>query len=397
MSILKNLNEHYVGIVSYSALWGYTAPDGREYAILGCRTGTAFIDITDTLNIREAGFVPALYSSNSGSMWREMKTYSHYAYIVSEEELSGIQIVDLQYLPDSIRYVGRKFVPGHKTTHTISQEGPYLYLSGTNIEMGKGIAIVDLSSNPENPVLRSIWNTYGVHDCRVLRDTIYACNLGDNLISIIDARNKDNPVTLNSFTTTPVINPHNCAVSNDRKYLYSTDETTGGKLKIWNIEDIYNPVLIKIYNPMGFSSDVIHNVELYGNIVVLAYYTAGVQVVDVSNPANPVCIGFNDFYSGPTPDFWGCWAVYKFPGSGKIIASDRTNGLYVLRNAPPPASIPVANFLSDSPAITIGGEVGFFDISSGNPSSRIWTITGPQNFNSTAQNPRFSFTAMGNY
>jgi hypothetical protein len=54
----------------YSALWGYAAPNGREYAILGCNTGTAFIDITDTANIHEVDFVTGV---NSG--WREMKVF----------------------------------------------------------------------------------------------------------------------------------------------------------------------------------------------------------------------------------------------------------------------------------------------------------------------------------
>ncbi len=56
---LANINTHPTN-GNYSALWGWTAPNGREYAILGCYTGTAFIDITDTLNIHEVDFLPAL-------------------------------------------------------------------------------------------------------------------------------------------------------------------------------------------------------------------------------------------------------------------------------------------------------------------------------------------------
>jgi len=32
----------------YNDCWGYTAPDGREYALLGVRTGTSIVDITET-------------------------------------------------------------------------------------------------------------------------------------------------------------------------------------------------------------------------------------------------------------------------------------------------------------------------------------------------------------
>lgn len=87
MTLLANVNQHYTSTL-YSACWGYKAPNGREYAILGCPQGTAFIDITDTANIHEVDFQTGLTSS-----WREMKVYSHYAYIVSEATGSGLQIL----------------------------------------------------------------------------------------------------------------------------------------------------------------------------------------------------------------------------------------------------------------------------------------------------------------
>ncbi len=55
--LLKNLD---VPGRSYTACWGYVAPDGREYAMIGFDAGTAFIDITDSANIREVGVVPGL-------------------------------------------------------------------------------------------------------------------------------------------------------------------------------------------------------------------------------------------------------------------------------------------------------------------------------------------------
>jgi hypothetical protein len=85
--LLAQIDEHNSG---YSACWGYVSPGGREYAMLGCYTGTAFIDITDTSDIHEVDFLPGLEAPPYG--WREMKTYSHYAYIVSEADGSGLQI-----------------------------------------------------------------------------------------------------------------------------------------------------------------------------------------------------------------------------------------------------------------------------------------------------------------
>src|SRR5437588_2733521 len=59
-----------------SALWGYTAPDGREYALLGTYDGVHIIDITEK-PIREAAYI-----RGPGSYWRELKVYKQYAYIV---------------------------------------------------------------------------------------------------------------------------------------------------------------------------------------------------------------------------------------------------------------------------------------------------------------------------
>ncbi|MEX0602878.1 MAG: hypothetical protein WD295_06030, partial [Bacteroidota bacterium] len=91
------------GYGPYSACWGYTAPDGREYALLGSFQGTSIIDITDAPELKEVAFIPGPESS-----WREMKTYREYAFIVSEGTTlpdPGVQIIDLSELPDTARLV----------------------------------------------------------------------------------------------------------------------------------------------------------------------------------------------------------------------------------------------------------------------------------------------------
>ncbi|MEL6823020.1 MAG: hypothetical protein AAFP70_14760, partial [Calditrichota bacterium] len=44
--LLANVDQY--SSVGYNDVWGYTAPDGREYALLGVQNGTSVIDITDT-------------------------------------------------------------------------------------------------------------------------------------------------------------------------------------------------------------------------------------------------------------------------------------------------------------------------------------------------------------
>ena len=346
MALLSNLNQHYASQL-YSACWGYRAPNGREYAILGCPTGTAFVDITDSTNIHEVGF-----KTGNASSWREMKVYSHYAYIVSEAASSGLQIVDLQYLPDSIHFVRTFTYTNYDHTHSISQDGPYLFINGGNVSVGQadpgGVTILDLT-NPELPVKRGSWGNYYVHDCRVRQDTIWACNIYNppGTISVINASNKDALSTINSWVNNPNPFPHNCALFPGRTYIATTDETAApnGKLKIWNISNLNNVTFVTSWQPTGITTAIVHNVELYNNgtLAVIAHYTAGIRVVNVSNPAVPVEVAFYDTYPlNNGNSFNGVWGVFMFP-SGKIIASDRNTGLYTFR-----PTIPITGIINQN-------------------------------------------------
>ncbi len=332
MYLLANINLHSAP-GPYSAIWGYKAPNGREYAILGSYDGTSFVDVTDPSNIHEVDFVATTNPSSSSNQWREMKTYSHYAYIVSEVANSGVQIVDLQYLPDSVRYV-KKFVPsGHTSTHSISQFGPYLYLNGCNSSFGQGVTVLDLTVDPETPVKRGGFNASYIHDCRVVNDTIYAANINNSRVTIINATNKNSLTQITNFTNLPNSGPHNTALTPDGNYLLVTDEigTAPRLMKFWNVSDFGNITYVASWQPTGITGSIVHNVEVYGNYALAAHYTAGIRLIDISNPATPVEVAWYDSYPlNNGSSYNGCWGVYMFP-TGKIIASDRQTGLYVLK------------------------------------------------------------------
>jgi len=341
MTLLANRNTHPgTGGNLYSAIWGYVAPNGREYAILGCATGTAFFDVTDSANIVEVGFI-----SGPTSSWREMKVFSNYAYVVSEANNSRIQIINLANLPASVNLVTTSTMPGHTTTHTVSQEGAYLYLNGCNSGFGQGTVVVDLT-NPTSPVKRGSWNTQYVHDSRILNDTIWAANIydgsggGTGSIYVISAVNKDNLSLINSWVNSPTPGPHNLAITGDRRFALTTDEIPQGtlprQLKIWNVQNLSNVTQTAVWRPTGVGdSSIVHNVEIYGNYALIAHYTCGVRLVNITNPAVPVEVAWYDTYpSNNRHTYNGCWGVYMFP-SGKIIASDRQTGLYVLKTTVP--------------------------------------------------------------
>ncbi|MBK8551621.1 MAG: choice-of-anchor B family protein [Ignavibacteria bacterium] len=328
MYLLSNLNQHSS---PYSAIEAYVAPDGREYAIMGCFDGTAFFDVTDADNIHQVGFLQSTSPGSGSNIWREHKTYSHYSYHVSEIGSSGIQIVDLQYLPDSIHYV-KKFLPaGYSSAHSISQSGSCIYVNGASI--GQGVTVYDLTNDPETPVKRGSYNVEYIHDCRVVNDTIYAANIYEAKVTIISASNKDNLTRVTSFSNLPGSGPHNTALTPDRKYCLVTDEigTAPYKLKIWNIEDLGNITYVSSWQPTGITSSIVHNVEVYGNYAVTGHYSAGLRLIDISNPAVPAEVAWYDTYPlNDNQNYEGCWGGQMLP-SGKIIASDRSTGLYVLK------------------------------------------------------------------
>jgi choice-of-anchor B domain-containing protein len=324
--LISQLNEH----PGYSGLWGYIAPDGKEYALLGCTNGTSFVDITDSSNVYEVDFIPGL-----NNIYREVKAYSHYAYIVSEANNSRLQIVDLQYLPDSVSLVSTFTYPGFTRAHAISQSENYLYLSGGNVSPNGGMQILDVT-NPVLPVVRGFNAVRYVHDCRILNDTVWAANILNQRVSIIDANDKDNPFEIRTFNSLEPM-PHNIAITSDRRFLFLTHENQNpaGKLEIWNIEDLEDITFVGTWQPTGISTSVIHNIEIYGDSAYIAHYTAGIRILNIVDPANPVEVAWYDTQPLTNSNAYdGCWAVYKFP-SGKIIGSDISNGLFVIKTTAP--------------------------------------------------------------
>lgn len=318
--------------IRFSGCWGYVAPDGREYAILGTYTGTAIIDITDSANVREV-----VHISGPSSIWREMRTWGQYAYVVSEGG-GGTQIIDLSQLPDTAwRATSFTYTSGLNNTsraHTIEIFDGYMYLNGCANWSPGGIVIFNLN-NPLAPGFEGVYTQRYIHDSYVRNDTIFAAaiNAGGG-IDIIDARVRSNPSVIARITYTGS-GTHNTWLTKDRRYVISTDEigTTPKNLKFWDLATLptppSSPAAVYAYSP----TDVVHNVTVRGNYAHVAWYTTGYIVVDVSNPLALQTAGWYDTYPGSSGSYNGVWAAYPFFPSGKIIVSDMQTGLYIFRFA----------------------------------------------------------------
>jgi len=333
--------------IRYNGVWGWNDGAGREYAILGSTTGVYFIDVTNPTNPVVADFVPG---RRSGCIWRELKTHDHYAYLVSDDSPpNSLQIVDLQYLPDSVHVVYDDNTLFERC-HTIFVEDGLLYggivsggsFAGTGIQ--GNMSVFDLS-NPANPVfLRSIKNDYPnllptnqVHDMYVRNDTVYASSSFDGLFIFRYNRTTNNFVLLASLTAYPGQGyNHSGALTDDGNTFVFMDEVPNGlPVKVLDVSDFSNLTVTSTFqsNP----GPTPHNPFIMGNTCYIAYYQDGLQVYDVSDPYNPARLGYFDTHYQtaiggpyPSPAYQGAWGAYPYLPSGHVLVSDMQNGLYVL-------------------------------------------------------------------
>ncbi len=306
----------------YSALTGYAAPDGREYALLGGYKGTHIIDVTDS-PIREVAFI-----AGPTSGWRELKTLGTYAYVVTEGG-GGLQIIDLSQLPATatLATTDKRYIT---QAHTIDVQGHYIYINGA-MQGGAsgGTLIFDAAANPLQPTLVGIYSKRYVHDVAIRNDTLYAAEINDGQLDIIYlGADRANP-TLVADIRYPGAGTHNADLTKDGSYVMTTDEigTTEKTLKVWDIHDVNDISKVADFTPVP--GQIIHNVHIIGDIAYVSWYTAGTRILDISDPTNPVEVGFYDTYPGASATYDGNWEVYPFLPSGKLLASDMQTGLYV--------------------------------------------------------------------
>jgi len=334
----------------YSNIWGWTSPDNREYVLLGHNAGTSIIEITDPQNPVERDMVPG--PTGGGTIWRELKTYSHYVYVVSEHtqpnSLSGVQIIDLSYLPDSVHLVQNYRWPGvtaaSAKAHSISVDDslPYLYIQGGNSTSNVigadpgGIRVLSLA-DPENPTSVSTMAHLYVHDSYMRNGILFASNIYlGGYVDIWNISNRAQPRLIHSLQY-PNGFSHNSAVSENNNFLYTTDEVSGFTMKTWDISNLWdndtsnNDDIPLTSEYIGNPEEIAHNIHVNGSYGYLSHYVEGVKVLDLSNPAEPIEVGYYDTYQVPGSGFSGDWGVYPHFPSGNFVVSDIESGLYVFR------------------------------------------------------------------
>jgi choice-of-anchor B domain-containing protein len=356
--------------VPMSGLWGWSDPQTKqEWAILGRRDGTTFVDITNATQPRVVADLP-LTDGARPSSWREMKVYKDHAYIVSDSAgPHGIQIFDMTRLrtmkpqPNGLpqKVAADNTYREVNSVHdmVINEESGFGYpvgSSGGGNTCGGGLHMIDLK-DPKNPKFVGCFadtetgrqRTGYIHDAQCVNykgpDKRYKGHeicIGSNetMLSLQDVTDKTAPKVISRAAYPKVGYTHQGWLTEDHKYFYLDDELdeTGGMVDktrtlIWDFTDLENPKLIKEHFSREAASD--HNQYVKGDYLYQSNYRAGLRVLSIKDPANPKEIAYfdTDPFRPNTAGFNGAWNVFPFFKSGAIIISSIEQGLFIVKTA----------------------------------------------------------------
>ncbi len=350
--------------VRLNDVWGWTDPlTGKEYGLVGHLEATTFIDLSDPFNPIYLGQLLRT-EGTPGSTWRDIKVYKNHAYIVADGAgQHGMQVFDLTQL----RNVQNPPVTFEATAHydkiasahniVINEETGFAFSVGSGSggeTCGGGLHMIDIRE-PAEPTFAGCFadpatgraSTGYSHDaqCVIYRgpDVDYqgkeiCIGANETAISIADVTDKDNPITISSGSYPDASYVHQGWLTEDQRYFFQNDELdeVSGKVDrtrtlIWDVSDLDDPVMIKEY--VGDSSSTDHNLYIRDNLMYQTNNASGVRIIDVSNPENPVEVGFFD--TTPTglneAGFDGTWSSYPYFESGMILVTSRREGLFVLK------------------------------------------------------------------
>ncbi|MDX1652952.1 MAG: choice-of-anchor B family protein [Brumimicrobium sp.] len=327
INLLSHVDYENLHSTELNDVWGYVDETGKEYALVGARKGVSVVDVSDPSNP-----VEVYWHVGTQSTWRDLKVNGDYVYVTTEAQ-DGLLIIDLSPLPGgSVTSTTNYFGPtgnNWSTAHNLYiDENGYGYVFGSDRGNG-GVIMLDLFTDPMNPVEVGVFDNWYVHDGYVRNDTMYLAHIYDGFISIVDVTDKSNPVLLGTKET-PSSFAHNVWLSQDGNYVFTTDEVTNAYLTAYDVSDPSNIVEVDRIQSSPGMGVVPHNAHVMGDFLITSYYADGVVIHDISDPSNMVETGRYDTYPGTSTSTTGCWGAYPFLPSGTLLATDIENGLFIL-------------------------------------------------------------------
>jgi choice-of-anchor B domain-containing protein len=325
-SLLAQLNLQQIGHLPYAPLslagcWHHVDSSGVEYALVGTSAGLSIVDLSDPTQPKERFVVNSLTNN-----WREVKTWKGFAYFGSEAQGSGITIVDLRSLPDTVYskvWFGTGFVVDSiNRSHALQAEDGYLYVfGGGNITNGATIASLE---DPWNPVVVSKYSEQYVHDGFIRGDTLWTSEIYKGWFGVVDIADRNNPILLATQPTPGAFN-HNSGLSPDSKVLFTTDEKPNTPLASFDVTDLDNITLLDTYFPSQLPSKEVHNVRVLGDFLVNPSYGGQLTIVDATRPDNLIETAWTIMGNSLV------WDADPYLPSGIVFATAKNEGLFIYK------------------------------------------------------------------
>jgi len=354
-------------------VWGWThSSTGREFAIIGTLSGTAFVEITDVYN---PIYVGGLATHTSNSSWRDIKTYNNYAIIGSEASGHGLQIFDLTQLLTALpgtTFSTTAHYDGVGSSHNVfvNEDTGFAYAvgagSGSSSGCSGGLHVVNIN-DPTNPSFAGCFSSDGyTHDVQCVvyngpdstytgKEICFASN--EDTITVVDVTDKNNMVQLDRQGYTGDRYTHQGWLTEDHSYFIYNDEldemngvASKTRTHVMDVRDLNNILYVGYHD--GRTAAIDHNLYVKGDLVFQANYRAGLNVLQMSDISNGIFneVGYFDIYpNSDSASFNGAWSNYPYFPSGTIVVSGIEQGLFILRYtgdgttpAPTPGPTPCA-------------------------------------------------------
>jgi len=357
---------------SANDVWGHVDLNTNvEYALLGAAQGVIVYDLSNPSSPRKVGLIAGQFTN-----WRDIKVYQYfdkniqswqaYAYVSSDLSNDFVSIIDLNQLPISVSLVEQNkavkmahnlYISNVDFTYNIALPGetPWLQLVGSN-KFGGEFHSYSLE-NPQTitPLTRQNGASGYTHDgtsfnvndsrkqeCQTSdeQSCLVFLDFNEDEIKLWNITNPSAPKLLSTASYNDVDKlsqyVHSGWWSEDKNYFFVHDEFDEMKadinttLRIFAIDSLKSPHQVGQWT--GTTSAIDHNGYVRGNKYYMSTYERGLTILDISNPAIPVEVGFFDtFPDSNNPAYNGAWGVYPFLPSGLILVSDIQSGLYILR------------------------------------------------------------------
>jgi hypothetical protein len=293
-----------------------------------------------------------------GDQMEDMEVYNGIGYFGSDRSTSfgtGVDIVDLSD-PTNPQMISRiDGANAHKKVHTLSYYNGFLYTSDNVTDT---IKVFDVS-NPGSPTLKwtvdlGLPSGQASHEVVVKNGRMFVASKnnsfsGDDPTSfatgttaIYDVSNVASSAPARMKLWATGARSHTGMVSEDGNLLVVAQERPDGDVVLYDISMINEandpdaPVLLSTLNStnVGIDAHSPHHPHLHGDMLIMSWYNAGVQIFNIADPTNPVRTGSFDTFTNSSNDYDGNWGNFvQLNEEGilqNIFLSDRTKGLIVV-------------------------------------------------------------------